>query len=145
MSKVNYVEPEELLEEFRKSKKRQQEHPDKGPDHWITRKLTRLYMRMVYRIIEQNNWSGYGSNYLTEMESQALFEFSRYALSFPDNPPYNIFSYYTYMINFAFKRALKREKTQEKAVKAMLAQLELTELATPAVYHFEEESEDEIY
>ena len=145
MPKVNYVEPEELLEEFRKSKEKKLAYPQEGPDYWITRKLTRLYMRMVRRIIEQNNWSGYGSNYLMELESQALFEFSRYALNFPDNPPHNIFSYYTNMINFAFKRALKKEKTQEKAVKRMLAELELTELATPAVYHFEEESEDEVY
>lgn len=145
MAAVNYVEPEELLEEFRKSRQRKEEHPTEGADYWITRKLARLYMRMIKHILEQNNWSGYGSNYMMELESQALFEFSRYALNFPDNPPHNIFSYYTNMINFAFKRALKKEKTQEKAVKRMLAELELTMIAEPIHYIFEEESDDEVY
>lgn len=145
MKKVNYVEPEELLEEFRKSRQRREEHPTKDANYWVTRKLVRLYQRMVKHILEQNNWSGYGSNYLMELESQALFEFSRYALNFPDRPPHNIFSYYTNMINFAFKRALKKEKTQEKVVKQMLAEIELTLIAEPIHYDFEEESEDGVY
>lgn len=122
---VNYVDNSELLNEFRKSKQRKEKYPDEGPDKWITPALTRLYMLMVDRVAEHTFWNSYGSNYVMEFKSQALFEFSRYALSFPDDPPHNIFSYYTNMITSAFKRAIKREKTQERVAARLGAQYDV--------------------
>ena len=112
----DYVDNAELLAEVRECHRRHRENPDWGPDRYLTRRFVEIIMKMVDTYAMSPKWAGNGSNYIMEMKSLALETVIRKALLFDPETSKRAFSYYTTMIQNAFRRALYIENSQTKTI-----------------------------
>lgn len=77
----------------------------------ITDRLARMFIKLVERYAQKNNWRSY--TYNEEMRGQALLQLSHVGLLFDENRSDNPFAYYTRVVTNAFTRILNVEKKNQ--------------------------------
>ena len=138
----DYVDKDELLAEIRECHRLHRENPDWGPDRYLTRRFVQMIMKMVDTYAMSPKWAGNGSNYIMEMKSLALETIVRKALLFDPESGKSAFSYYTTMIQRAFRRALYTENAQMQRVEKLKVRMNDGAFADPEPAN--DDYEDEI-
>lgn len=80
---------------------------------YITNKLAMMFMKLVEKFSQKNNWRGY--TFIDEMRSQALLQLTQIGLQFDESRSTtpNPFAYYTAAVNNSFKRVWAVEKKSQ--------------------------------
>ncbi len=112
-----YVTNKELLKELIASKdKLRTSNTKRTPSECMSPRLVEMLMLMVDRYAERSNWSKY--SYVDELKGQAVLSLCSNWHKFDENrislnPP-NPFSFYTSVIQNAFKYQIGKEKKPQK-------------------------------
>lgn len=120
---THYVTNKELLFEVIASKNvMRSSNSKRSPSECMSPRLVEMLMLMVDRYAERANWSKY--SYVEELKGQAILSLCSNWHKFDENrvslnPP-NPFSFYTSVIQNAFKYQIGKEKKPQKVRDAIL-------------------------
>ncbi len=107
--RTNYYAPNsDLMEEIEKSKKKQEEFPDKTPAECLTPRLVDMIILIVQNYSQKNNWRNY--TYIDDMRGDARLSLVQNALKFNPEKSRNPFGYYTQIVTHSFLTFLEKEK-----------------------------------
>lgn len=118
-----YVTNKELLKELIASKEKwKTSNVERSPSECMSPRLIEMLLLMVERYAERSNWSKY--SYVDELKGQAILSLCSNWHKFNENrvsanPP-NPFSFYTSVIQNAFKYQIGKEKKPQKVRDAIL-------------------------
>lgn len=122
---THYVKNKDLLAEVIASKQKwRTSNVKRSPSECMSSELVRMLLLMVDRYAERANWSKY--SYVEELKGQAILSLCSNWHKFDENrvsnnPP-NPFSFYTSVIQNAFKYQIGKEKKPQKVRDAILVE-----------------------
>ncbi len=122
---THYVKNKDLLAEVIASKNKwRTSNVTRSPSECMSPELVRMLLLMVDRYAERANWSKY--SYVEELKGQAILSLCSNWHKFDENrvslnPP-NPFSFYTSVIQNAFKYQIGKEKKPQKVRDAILVE-----------------------
>lgn len=119
---THYVKNKDLLAEVVASKNKwRTSNVKRNPSECMSSELVRMLLLMVDRYAERANWSKY--SYVEELKGQATLSLCANWHKFDETRPNpNPFSFYTSVIQNAFKYQIGKEKKPQKVRDAILVE-----------------------